>query len=108
RCFASIGCVWCIGSPFSSARVFSQFKITLRELIEDFLDTIGVSFEAYCKEMTGGWLFGYVDALRLVGVPDRRSRASHRGRYANAIAQCFLKAIGKQLRDFLILPTAQA
>ncbi|MBW4636265.1 MAG: glycosyltransferase family 4 protein [Iphinoe sp. HA4291-MV1] len=38
------------------------------ELIEDFLDTIGVSFEAYCKEMTGGWLFGYVDALRLAGV----------------------------------------
>jgi glycosyltransferase involved in cell wall biosynthesis len=38
------------------------------DLIEDFLDTIGVSFEAFCKEMTGGWLFGYIEALKLVGV----------------------------------------
>lgn len=38
------------------------------DLIEDFLDTIGVSFEAFCKEMTGGWMFGYIDALRLLGV----------------------------------------
>jgi hypothetical protein len=30
------------------------------DLIEDFLDTIGVSFEAFCNEMTGGWLFGYI------------------------------------------------
>lgn len=38
------------------------------DLIEDFLDTIGVSFEAFCNEMTGGWMFGYIEALRLVGV----------------------------------------
>jgi glycosyltransferase involved in cell wall biosynthesis len=38
------------------------------DLIEDFLDTIGVSFEAFCNEMTGGWMFGYIDALKLVGV----------------------------------------
>lgn len=38
------------------------------DLIEDFLDTIGVSFEAFCNEMTGGWMFGYIDALRLVDV----------------------------------------
>ena len=38
------------------------------DLIEDFLDTIGVSFEAFCNEMTGGWMFGYIDALRLAGV----------------------------------------
>jgi starch synthase len=37
-------------------------------LIEDFLDSIGVSFEGFCKEMTGGWMFGYIDALRLAGV----------------------------------------
>lgn len=36
--------------------------------IEDFLDTIGVSFESFCNEMTGGWLFGYVEALKLAGV----------------------------------------
>ena len=38
------------------------------DLIEDFLDTIGVSFESFCNEMTGGWLFGYIDALRLASV----------------------------------------
>ncbi len=38
------------------------------DLIEDFLDTIGVSFEAFCKEMTGGWMFGYIDALQVAGV----------------------------------------
>ena len=37
-------------------------------LIEDFLDTIGISFEKFCTEMTGGWMFGYIDALRLAGV----------------------------------------
>lgn len=38
------------------------------DLIEDFLDTIGVSFEAFCNEMTGGWMFGYIEALKLVDV----------------------------------------
>ncbi|MEG3904687.1 glycosyltransferase family 4 protein [Microcoleus sp. B4-C5] len=38
------------------------------DLIEDFLDTIGVSFEAFCNEMTGGWMFGYIEALRRAGV----------------------------------------
>jgi len=34
---------------------------------EDFLDGIGVSFEQFCVEMSGGWLFGYVQALQLAG-----------------------------------------
>jgi starch synthase len=38
------------------------------DLIEDFLDTIGVSFEAFCNEMSGGWMFGYIDALKLANV----------------------------------------
>lgn len=37
-------------------------------VIEDFLDTIGVSLESFCKEFTGSWMFGYVNALRRVGV----------------------------------------
>src|SRR5215213_8681672 len=35
---------------------------------EDFLDTIGVSLDEFCTEMSGGWLFGYVEALDLFGV----------------------------------------
>ena len=34
---------------------------------EDFLDGLGVSFDQFCVEMTGGWLFGYVQALQLAG-----------------------------------------
>lgn len=36
-------------------------------LLEDFLDNIGVSFAAFRDQMTGGWLFGYIDALRGAG-----------------------------------------
>lgn len=35
---------------------------------EDFYNSIDVSFESFCNELTGGWQFGYIDALRLVGV----------------------------------------
>lgn len=38
------------------------------DLIEDYLGAIGVSLEAFCTEMDGGWLFGYVEALRRAGV----------------------------------------
>lgn len=38
------------------------------DLIEDFLDGIGVSLEDFCSKMTGGWLFGYVAALRHCGI----------------------------------------
>ncbi|HEY0080860.1 MAG TPA: glycosyltransferase family 4 protein [Pyrinomonadaceae bacterium] len=34
------------------------------QLIEDYLDNIGVTLEAFCREMSGGWMFGYLDALR--------------------------------------------
>src|SRR5262249_7593434 len=33
------------------------------DVIEDFLFGIGVTVDAFCDEMSGGWLFGYVDAL---------------------------------------------
>ncbi len=33
-------------------------------LYEDFLDPIGVSLEAFCEEMTGGFLFNTVEALQ--------------------------------------------
>lgn len=37
------------------------------DAIEDFLDGIGVTLDGFCEEMTGGWLFGYVEALRRMG-----------------------------------------
>ena len=38
------------------------------DVIEDFLDGIGISLEDFCSKMTGGWLFGYVEALQLHGI----------------------------------------
>ena len=37
-------------------------------VLEDFLDTIGISLETFCNEFTGSWMFGYADALRQVGL----------------------------------------
>ena len=37
------------------------------DTIEDFLDAIGVSLDAFCDGMSGGWLFGYAEALRGAG-----------------------------------------
>lgn len=37
-------------------------------LVEDYLDAIGVPLDAYLTEMTGGWLFGFVDSLSRAGV----------------------------------------
>ena len=35
---------------------------------EDFLDMIGISLEEFCTQMSGGWLFGYVEALDRAGI----------------------------------------
>jgi len=37
------------------------------DVIEDFLDRIGVSLDHFCERMIGGWLFGYMEALRSAG-----------------------------------------
>lgn len=36
-------------------------------VIEDFLDRIGLSLDDFCERATGGWLFGYIEALRSAG-----------------------------------------
>jgi len=38
------------------------------DVIEDFLDGIGVSLDEFSSKMTGGWLFGYIEALHLQGI----------------------------------------
>jgi starch synthase len=37
------------------------------DFIEDFLDGIGITLDEFCTQMTGGWLFGYIEALRRQG-----------------------------------------
>jgi glycosyltransferase involved in cell wall biosynthesis len=36
-------------------------------VIEDFLDRISLSLDDFCERVTGGWLFGYIQALRSAG-----------------------------------------
>src|SRR2546425_9690142 len=36
-------------------------------VLEDFLDMIGISLEVFCKEFRGSWMFGYIDALQVAG-----------------------------------------
>lgn len=38
------------------------------DLIDDFLDSINISFDTFCKEFVGSWMFGYADALEKAGV----------------------------------------
>lgn len=37
-------------------------------LIEDFLASLGVTVDEFARGMSGGWLFGYAEALRSAGV----------------------------------------
>jgi glycosyltransferase involved in cell wall biosynthesis len=65
--------------PLRGARIFLAMPASLPDrsahiallpwghIFEDFLDGIGVSFDQFCTEMSGGWLFGYVQALQLAG-----------------------------------------
>lgn len=38
------------------------------DLIDDFLDSINISFETFSKEFVGSWMFGYINALKQVDV----------------------------------------
>ncbi|URD52535.1 glycosyltransferase family 4 protein [Chroococcidiopsis sp. CCNUC1] len=38
------------------------------DLIDDFLNSINISFETFCQKFLGSWMFGYIDALKQVGV----------------------------------------
>jgi starch synthase len=70
-------------------------------LVGDYLDNIGLSFAQFRDEMTGGWMFGMIDALRTVGCPAvlfcfsarvaRVSRFTHR---ATGAPLCVLPAPG--------------
>ncbi|UCI06469.1 glycosyltransferase family 4 protein [Mesorhizobium sp. B1-1-8] len=37
------------------------------DVVEEFLDPIGLHLKEFVEQMTGGWLFGYVAALQLAG-----------------------------------------
>ncbi|MDQ3684799.1 MAG: glycosyltransferase family 4 protein [Acidobacteriota bacterium] len=53
-----------VSQTADASRELTVALVDWSHLIEDFLDNIGVSFESFCEEMSGGWMFGYVEALR--------------------------------------------
>lgn len=42
--------------------------INSSDLIDDLLKSLNVSFETFCDEFVGSWMFGYINALKQVGV----------------------------------------
>src|SRR5690349_5920206 len=38
------------------------------ELLEDWLEHIDISFDAFLNEMMGSWMFGFIESLKLMGV----------------------------------------
>lgn len=89
------------GPPAAAAPVGDASRETVAILpwgllYEDFLDSIGVSLEAFCGEMTGGYLFNFVDALATQGIRSvvvlvtarvtRPTRLVHRGTGATVLA----------------------
>ena len=49
-------------------RVKTVALLDWSQLIEDYLDNINISFEEFCNQMSGGWMFGYIEALKVAGV----------------------------------------
>ena len=38
------------------------------ELLEDWLEHIDISFDAFLDEMMGSWMFGFIESLKLMGI----------------------------------------
>jgi starch synthase len=83
------------------------------EVIEDFLDGIDLTLDDFLETMSGGWLFGYVEALRRAGVDsvivctstsvERRTRRTH----APTGAPVWLLPAGSALRRMRSIPAAK-
>ncbi len=56
-------------SPVASSKTEAAIALLhCFDVIDDFLDHINISFETYCHEFIGSWMFGYINALKQVGV----------------------------------------
>jgi glycosyltransferase involved in cell wall biosynthesis len=64
------------------------------DYIEDFLDEIGLCLEDFAYKMTGGWLFGYIEALRLQGI---RSTIFCFSKHARSTARMVHKGTGAEI-----------
>jgi glycosyltransferase involved in cell wall biosynthesis len=85
------------------------------DLIEDFLDPLGLSLAEFRDEMTGGWLFGYVEALESAGVDttvvcfSREVRSPQRWRHGPTGGEMLVLPVPRlalRLRNSLSAPLA--
>ncbi len=72
------------------------------DVIEDFLDHLGVSLQRFAAEMSGGWLFGYVAALQRAGVGSLIVVFSRRARHPERLLH---RSTGAPI---MVLPTSRA
>lgn len=52
-----------VTAPAAAAAPPTVALLPWGDVLEDFLDPLGLDVQDYAERMTGGWLFGYVDAL---------------------------------------------
>jgi starch synthase len=85
------------------------------DLIEDFLDSIGLTLEDYTQNLSGGWLFGYVASLKLADIDTvifcvsaRVDRVSYVTNEKTGVTFCLLPAtqIYRRIRSRLHNPYA--
>jgi glycosyltransferase involved in cell wall biosynthesis len=81
-----------------------RVALLFADVLEDFLDSIGLSLDDFCASMTGGWCFGYIDALRSVGWQttlfciSRQVEISTRLRHLPSDTPMYLLPVGKAYR----------
>jgi len=102
-----------IGFVSNSSREPTVALLPWGNVLEDFIDKIGVSLETFCREFTGSYIFGYIDALRRAGVRTvlicisaRIARPSHFTHTVTGATVCVLPApwIYRRLRPKMINP----
>ena len=85
-------------------------------ILDDFIEPLGISLEAFCREFTGSYAFGYADALQQAGVRvvliyvSRRITSPIRCRHgATGATLCILPAprIDRALRRRVRAPRAR-
>jgi starch synthase len=84
-------------------------------LVEDYLDNLGLSLDQFRDEMTGGWMFGFIEALKRAGcdpvlicVSARVSSVTRTTHRATGAPLCFLPAprVYRAIRRTILNPYA--
>ena len=104
-----------VSSAVTTSKVRTVALLDWSQLIEDYLDNINVSFDEFCDRMSGGWMFGYIAALKEAGIETvlycvsaRVSQTTYFKHAATGARICVLPAprIYRRLRRRVVNPYA--